>query len=719
MNEPGTALIWSTFQVTGVAALALALLFLTGRRDARTGAWVLGGGLAACVFLTFTALLGLPSWWAAPVESAISWFELPPASTSFPPGAELPAAAEPVLMNGSTISLPGERVVPWLRSLLAAAGTIRTDEATANRSPLISGIFVGGVVLCLLRLLLGLRAVRGWRQRSAPVRDTWLLDQVRSLQAAFGCKRTIEVRVCPELAGPATLGWLRPLLLLPADWRAWTAEERKAVLAHELAHVRAADYLTGLLARFSVALHFYHPLVWLLANRLSLQQELAADATAAAHVGGRQAYLRTLAQLALRQEDHCVYGPARAFLPAHGTLLRRIAMLRNKDVTQTRNDVWLCRGFVLAVLLGGTVALSTIRGPAALAVSTAAAETTRGETGKATFDLSYIDDKALGVLAARPAVCLSEPGMKPLAEALNLLFQQEGMLPLGFKGKLDLKMEDIDQIVGELVHTRDDQAAAGQRNSLLVRLNMIRVVRPFAWKQQLETALGVPLVEERLEGQIFWKAAKSEQLPAGFLVHLPDDRTLVMPNSKEIHQVLRRGKGVPPKLAASAAWKEVEGSWLALAIQNQEPAWVRALQEEGARDSQLALVLPLLTNTRSVALGVKKKEGQTVGLEIVAACEKEEQARAAAASLQLLSKLVRGELERAAQRKDLNPRERTALEFGREMTSRCGTWFRKVGESSTHLAGGFWHASPSQEHIKLFAEALRIEVRTGEPREQR
>ena len=54
------------------------------------------------------------------------------------------------------------------------------------------------------------------------------------------------------------------------------------MLAHELAHVRRTDYLAGLLARLGVALHFYHPLVYWLAARLHLQQELAADALAAA-----------------------------------------------------------------------------------------------------------------------------------------------------------------------------------------------------------------------------------------------------------------------------------------------------------------------------------------------------------------------------------------------------------------------------------------------------
>ncbi len=108
----------------------------------------------------------------------------------------------------------------------------------------------------------------------------------------MGCRRGVDLRECPGVVSPAVVGWLRPVVLLPADWRGWGEPERRAVLAHELAHVRRFDYPLGLLARLGVALHFYHPLVYWLADRLRLQQELAADALAAPLVGGREPYLR-------------------------------------------------------------------------------------------------------------------------------------------------------------------------------------------------------------------------------------------------------------------------------------------------------------------------------------------------------------------------------------------------------------------------------------------
>ncbi len=126
---------------------------------------------------------------------------------------------------------------------------------------------------------------------------------------------------------PATIGWRRPVLLLPVDWRTWTDEECLAVLAHEIEHVRRGDFASWVAAQFGVALHFYHPLVHWLAARLRLQQELAADAAAARVLGGQRKYVTTLAAMALRQSDAAAAWPARAFLPTSKTFLEE-----NRDV---------------------------------------------------------------------------------------------------------------------------------------------------------------------------------------------------------------------------------------------------------------------------------------------------------------------------------------------------------------------------------------------------
>ncbi len=210
----------------------------------------------------------------------------------------------------------------------------RLSNAIADHGLFVFGaLYLVGLCAMATRIALGLATVRSYRRRSLPLTDRRLLGLVGEIRAQLDCRQEIEVRECGLSTTPATIGWRRPMLLLPVDWRTWTDEECLAVLAHEIEHVRRGDFASWVVAQFGLALHFYHPLVHWLAARLRLQQELAADAAAARVLGGQRKYVTTLAAMALRQSDAVAAWPARAFLPTSKTFLRRIEMLhRSKSL---------------------------------------------------------------------------------------------------------------------------------------------------------------------------------------------------------------------------------------------------------------------------------------------------------------------------------------------------------------------------------------------------
>jgi beta-lactamase regulating signal transducer with metallopeptidase domain/HEAT repeat protein len=76
---------------------------------------------------------------------------------------------------------------------------------------------------------------------------------------------------------PFACGFVRPSIVLPAEAEDWTDARRRAVLLHELGHVRRRDLLGHTLGRVVCAVYWFHPLVWAAARRLRLESERACD----------------------------------------------------------------------------------------------------------------------------------------------------------------------------------------------------------------------------------------------------------------------------------------------------------------------------------------------------------------------------------------------------------------------------------------------------------
>jgi HEAT repeat protein len=70
---------------------------------------------------------------------------------------------------------------------------------------------------------------------------------------------------------------LTPTIVLPSAAESWTDDRRRAVLFHELAHIKRHDLLGHTLGRLACALYWFHPLVWTAAKNLRAESERACD----------------------------------------------------------------------------------------------------------------------------------------------------------------------------------------------------------------------------------------------------------------------------------------------------------------------------------------------------------------------------------------------------------------------------------------------------------
>ena len=120
-------------------------------------------------------------------------------------------------------------------------------------------------------LLLG-RLIRGG---SAPApRMVAMAERIRSIMSL---KRPVRLVVHERVASPMTWGVIRPVVLLPPVSDAWDEGRLRVVLTHEFAHIARLDVLTRFVAAVTRALHWFNPLVWWAATRLTAEAERACD----------------------------------------------------------------------------------------------------------------------------------------------------------------------------------------------------------------------------------------------------------------------------------------------------------------------------------------------------------------------------------------------------------------------------------------------------------
>lgn len=101
---------------------------------------------------------------------------------------------------------------------------------------------------------------------------------VKQAAAHIGIKRTVNVWLSDFVSSPVTIGFLKPMILLPlASVNSLTPAQLEAVLLHELAHIRRHDYFINLLVTIVKTLLYFNPFVKLLAKQLEKEREKGCD----------------------------------------------------------------------------------------------------------------------------------------------------------------------------------------------------------------------------------------------------------------------------------------------------------------------------------------------------------------------------------------------------------------------------------------------------------
>jgi beta-lactamase regulating signal transducer with metallopeptidase domain len=258
----------------GIALFAAALLKLLGRRNSGTRFAVWFSALLAIVLLPFFTLA---------------------------PNRPMVGSAAPAIMLSSS----------WAEYLLLAWALFST--------------------IALLRVAVGIWHLVTLRRSCSSVDcntlDPLLQSTIREAQSL----RSISICISEQLQVPTAIGFFRPAVVLPS----WTLQELStlelnAILLHELAHLRRWDDWTNLAQKLARAILFFHPAVWWIESKLSVEREMACDEIALARTEPK-AYAQCLVRLAEKNFMHRGLVMAQAAVHRAGQTAKRLAQILDRN----------------------------------------------------------------------------------------------------------------------------------------------------------------------------------------------------------------------------------------------------------------------------------------------------------------------------------------------------------------------------------------------------
>ena len=267
----------------------------------------------------------------------------------------------------------GTRFAVWFCALVAIAlapfvevsghaGAMTHPASAAITMPRAWSLYLFGAwaaiaAIGLTRVFLGLRHVHEIRMTCEPVNPASLDPVVAQTLTEFRSVRSVELCASDVLQVPTAVGFFRPAIVMPG-WalQELSSAELNAVLLHELAHLRRWDDWTNLAQKVLRALFFFHPAVWFVESRLSLEREMACDDMVLARTANPRAYAECLVSLAEKNFVQRGVALAQAAVGRmQQTSLRVLQILdarRSKALGVWKPAPWVVAGFSVACLIG-------------------------------------------------------------------------------------------------------------------------------------------------------------------------------------------------------------------------------------------------------------------------------------------------------------------------------------------------------------------------------
>ncbi len=268
-------------------------------------------------------------------------------------------ASAPASLSIATIIESAGSILP-----VAMTGPVESESSTlvlqnpAYYAPILGMLWCLGFMLLSVKYSMALYMTHKLRKRGLSDAPSEWARRFKVLVLNSGIFRGVALHVSSKVSGPVTMGFFRPVVLVPAGFfTGLPPDQVEAILMHEIAHIRRHDYLINLVQTAIKTILFYHPGIHFICKCIDEDREQACDDFAVRYTQNPTSLIKGLAALRL---NPAIGNFALAASETRNPLLRRLTRLNAPEESRRRPEQVVTSLAALMVAAGFYIGLKPV-----------------------------------------------------------------------------------------------------------------------------------------------------------------------------------------------------------------------------------------------------------------------------------------------------------------------------------------------------------------------
>lgn len=220
-----------------------------------------------------------------------------------------------------------QRTIEPVKLICKEITTFCTDH-----SSLIFFVYILGVFLLSLKTIGGYLFTQKIKKKDNQPVSEYFKKRISLIAEEMKVERKIKAFISPNVSQPIVIGYIKPAILLPAAMIfSMPYNQIEAILAHEIAHIKRADYLLNLFQSAIEIIFFFNPAIWVLSIIVRQEREFACDDIALKYYGNNNALASAL--LSIEQSKEAIPLLSLGILKNKNSLMGRIKRMKHQNKT--------------------------------------------------------------------------------------------------------------------------------------------------------------------------------------------------------------------------------------------------------------------------------------------------------------------------------------------------------------------------------------------------